>query len=118
MRHSTDYATSVTRHRFDPPTPHTPLAPFRPYPLDLRTTQAVREHPARSSDAPAIRYQIQISRSPREAEPIATILRRHGGICVDSGATRIYELPSEDAYDAALSAVRSVHGWTSVEPRY
>ena len=62
------------------------------------------------------RYQIQIQRSRREAETIATILRRHGGVCVDFGATRIYELPSEAAYDAALSAVRSVHGWTSVEP--
>jgi hypothetical protein len=118
MRQSTEYPTSVTRHRFDPPTPHMPLARFRPYPLDLRTTQAGREHPARSSDVPAIRYQIQIQRSRREAETIATILRRHGGVCVDFGATRIYELPSEAAYDAALSAVRSVHGWTSVEPRY
>jgi hypothetical protein len=118
MRQSTEYPTSVTRHRFDPPTPHMPLARFLPYPLDLRTMQTRRDRPSTSPEAPAIRYQIQIRRSRREAEPIATILRRHGGICVDSGATRIYEFPSEAAYDAALIAVRSVHGWTSVEPRY
>jgi hypothetical protein len=118
MRHSTDSTTSATRYRFDPPTPHAPLALFQPYTLDLRTTQARRGRPSTSPESPAIRYQILIRRSSREAEPIATILRRHGGICVDSGATRIYELPSEADYDAALTAVRSVHGWTSVEPRY
>ena len=89
MRHSTEYPSSVTRHRFDPPTPHTPLARFQPYPLDLRTTEARGDHPSTSTEAPAIRYQVLIRRGRREAEPIATILGRHGAICVDSGATRM-----------------------------
>jgi hypothetical protein len=118
MRHSIDSTISATKHRFDSPTPHAPFARFQPYSLDLRTRLARRDRPSTFPEAPAIRYQILIRRSSREAEPIATILRRHGGICVDSGTTRFYEFPSEAAYDAALTAVRSVHGWTSVEPRY
>jgi hypothetical protein len=64
------------------------------------------------------RHRVRISRNGPEGRSIAANLSRHGGVCVDSGSACIYEFPSEAAYDAALMAVRSAYGWTSVEPRY
>jgi hypothetical protein len=74
--------------------------------------------PIQSPAALSLRYRLQIGRSGPVAERIAAILARHGGVRLDSGEVGIYELPSEAAYNAALIAVRSIHGWTSVEPRY
>jgi hypothetical protein len=64
------------------------------------------------------RRRVRIRRNGPEGEAIAVNLSRHGVVCVDSGVSRIYEFASEAAYDAALMAVRSAYGWTSVEPRY
>jgi hypothetical protein len=85
---------------------------------EFEVKMAEHEQSMRSPKVPDPRYRIQIGRSSPAAETIATILTWHGGICLDCGAARVYELPSEAAYDAALIAVRSVYGWTSVEPRY
>jgi hypothetical protein len=103
--------------------PNSTIAPLNVCPVGYITTHVFKANlseyaqSVRSPEAPYPRYRIQIVRSSPEAETIAAILTRHGGVCLDSEGARIYELPSEAAYDKALIAVRSVYGWTSVEPR-
>jgi hypothetical protein len=85
---------------------------------EFEATMAEYEQSTRSPEAPHPRYRIRIERSSPTAETIAAILTWHGGVCLDSEAARVFEIPSEAAYDAALIVVRSVYGWTSVEPHY
>jgi hypothetical protein len=77
-----------------------------------------RDPTSPTADLASSRPRLQIRRDCLGAQAIDAILTRHGGVCVDSGASRIYEFPSRSACDAALVAVRSAYGWTSIEPRY
>jgi hypothetical protein len=67
---------------------------------------------------PGDRHRVLITRDGPMVEEIAQSLARYGGVPLDSGAARVYGFRSESARDAALAAIRSAYGWTSIEPRY
>ena len=72
--------------------------------------------PASPPRAPRAPLRVRIRREGPELGPIAETLGRYGGVGVESRADRIYDFPSQTARDAALMKVRSIDGWTSVEP--
>jgi len=74
--------------------------------------------PTPTPDVPFARRRLRIRDDSLAARQIAVTLTRNGGVCVDSGRSQIYEFRSKTACDAALNAVRSSHGWTSVEAWY
>jgi hypothetical protein len=115
MSHSITSFNSTTASLSVCPFCHQPL---HADPTKFATTMGAQERPMRSPGALYLRYRLQIRRSGPKAETIAAILARHGGVCLNPEAAKIYEFPSEAAYDAALTAVRSVYGWTSIERRY
>jgi hypothetical protein len=72
--------------------------------------------PAPPPRVPRARHRVRIRRGGPELRPIAEILGRYGGVGLGLRADRIYAFPSGVACDAALMMVRSIYGWTSVEP--
>jgi hypothetical protein len=92
--------------------------PLHADPTTFEATMGEQERPMRSLGAMYLRYRLQIRRNGPKAETIAAILARHRGVCINPETAKIYEFPSEAAYDAALTEVRSVYGWTCVERRY
>ncbi len=51
-----------------------------------------------------------------KGEQIKSILAQHGGVPSRLGNVSLYEFTSETDRNLALHAVRSRHGWTSVDP--
>lgn len=71
---------------------------------------------ARIPEHRAGNYQIAIALEGPKAAAIATLLMQYGGEPVSS-EPNCYAFGCPEGRDQALDAVRSVYGWTSVEPR-
>jgi hypothetical protein len=91
----------------------------RPIPAwsDLRELLEDLEYARRLSNGPhSSPPRIWINAVNGKGEQIKSILVQHGGVPSRLGIVSLYEFASETDRNLALHAVRSRHGWTSVDP--
>lgn len=74
-----------------------------------------RVHTLRRGPSPA--RLVSVAHDRPEASQIAAKLIRLGGVRIGFSDALLYAFPSESSRRKAIKAVRSVHGWTCVDPQ-